>query len=424
MKKIAFILLLLWVSPIWAKYVAFLTETASGGAINSEKDIVTMKRLLGDKYEFIIFNQDQATSVNIRNKFKELGKKGYFTKDDTFVFFYSGHGDRFHIGDNEEADHRDDFLVTSDFKCQDKIKIKNVLVDDELNYLYSKIKARKIIIIDACHSSTMDKSVTKNSQSKQFKRCGDSFIIRDFELNPKFSKAKTTNILHFGAADEKESALGSPNGGVFTLTLEKVIKEKGNITFAKLEEEVQNRIKEFTPSISKHSSIKKDKLYTKDIFTIAQTPQPKPPIPNSNNLKSLLENKSKSIKVVTHKNKKEYALGRPIKIKGYLNKSSNKFIYLLELKGNNDYKLIASQPKCVKYSQYNHSHMCQFANLKATMPTGTSDIYMLKTTNPLNLGNNKDSIITGDFFDNAGISLFEQLKGKPFEIGKIEIETY
>lgn len=424
MKKIAFTFLLLWASSIWAKHVAFLTETASGGAINSEKDIVTMKRLLGDKYEFIIFNEAEATSVNIRNKFKELAKKGYFTKDDTFVFFYSGHGDRFHIGDNEEADHRDDFLVTSDFSCSSETKVTNVLVDDELNYFYSKIKAKKVIIIDACHSSSMDKAVIQNSRSKQFKGCGDSFVTRGFKVNPEFRTAQTTNMLHFGAANEKESALGSPNGGEFTLALEKVLKEKGNISFAQLEKEIQYRIEDFTPSISNNSSINKNTLYTKDIFTIAQTPQAKPPVQNSNDLKSLLENKSKKIKVVTHKNKEEYALGRPIKIKGYLDKTSNQSIYLLELKGNNDYKIIASQPRCIKHSKHGYNYMCQFKDLKATTPTGTSDIYMLKTTKPLDLGNAKDSIITDDFLDNAGISLFEQLKNSSFEVGRIKIRTY
>ena len=45
-----------------------MTETASGGDINSQKDIVTMKEILGDRYEFIVLNKPEATSVNIRNK--------------------------------------------------------------------------------------------------------------------------------------------------------------------------------------------------------------------------------------------------------------------------------------------------------------------------------------------------------------------
>jgi hypothetical protein len=38
---------------VWARYVALLTETASGGDINSQKDIVTMKEILRDRYSGI-----------------------------------------------------------------------------------------------------------------------------------------------------------------------------------------------------------------------------------------------------------------------------------------------------------------------------------------------------------------------------------
>lgn len=422
MKKIVFIVLLLWANPIWAKYVAFLTETASGGTIHSEKDIRTMKRILGDGYEYIIFHQKEATSVNIRAKFKELAQS--LKKEDTFVFFYSGHGDRFYRGDNQEDDHRDDFLVTSDFKCSSKTVVTNVLVDDELHYLYSKIKARKIILIDSCHSSTMDKAVTQNSRSKQFKGCGESFVKRGFKINPKFHKAKVSNLIHFGAANEKESALGSPNGGVFTLTLAKVVEEEGNISFAQLEEEIQHRIEAFTPSISPYSSIDKNKLYTKDIFAITKREPANTVTQNSHDLKSLLANKSTNIKIVTQKNKTKYPLGRTLHIKGYLNKKAQQFIYLIELKGNNNYKLIASQPSCIQHPLHGYGYMCQFKGLKTTTPTGISDIYMLKTNKALNLGNSKDSIITDDFLDNAGISLFEQLKDSDFEVGSIKIKTY
>ena len=424
MKKIAFITLLLWASPIWAKYVAFLTETASGGNINSDKDVITMQELLGDKYEYIIFNENEATSVNIRAKLQELSK--YLKKEDTFVFYYSGHGDRFYKGDSEEADHRDDFLVTSDFKCNSKTEVRNVLVDDELHYLYSKIKAKKIIIIDACHSSSMDKAVIENSRSKQFKGCGDSFVSCGFKINPKFRRATTHNILHFGAADEKESALGSPDGGEFTLALKYVLEHNGNISFAQLEQKIKNRVErlKFTPSISGNSTINKNQLFTKDIFAIARTTSTrKPPVQNTN-LRSLLENRAKTIKVVTQKNKeREYKIKDTIHIKGYFNKSSQQHIYLLELKGQNDFTLVASQPLCTNYSKYGYNYICQFKDLKATTPTGISNIYMLKTSKPLDIGSSKDSVITDEFFD-ADLSLFEQLKNVHFEIGQIDILTY
>jgi len=413
MRKILLILLLLGVSPIWARYVAFLTETASGGNINSQKDIVTMKNLLGEGYDFIIFHQKEATSTNIRAKFKELAKE--LTPNDTFVFYYSGHGDRFARGDSREPDHRDDFLCTSDLEYITDTKITNVLLDDELNYLYSKIKARKIIIIDACHSATMDKGV-RIDNIKQFKS-RKGFVTRGFSVKKKWREAKNRNFLHFGAADENESARGSINGGIFTLTLAKVIQEKGDISFAQLEREIQNRIKGFRPSISPKSDIDKSSLSTKDIFAI-----PKQHRKPSTTLASLLQNKAPTIRLETHQEKVNFALNDKIDILSYLNPSKSQYLYLIELKDEDTYKIISTQPNCIKYSKYGYNQTCQFRGLKATKPTGVSNIYLIKTSKPLNLGNSKDSIITNDFLDNAGISLFEQLKSSSFEVGKIKIK--
>jgi len=411
-----FLIGLLLSNILWARYVALLTETASGGFINSDKDIETMKKILGNQYEFIVLNQPQATSKNIRNTLLALAKE--LTPKDTFVFYYSGHGDRFHRGDRHEADKHDDFLVTSDAYC-DSTAIKNVLVDDELNYLYAQIKAKKIIIIDACHSADMQKAVMDKSV-KRFKGCKNGFVTRGFDINPSWQKAQNRNFLHFGAAQEHESALGSPNGGRFTLALAEVLKERGNISFTELEKEVKRKLKrfKFQPSISAYSDIDKNRLHTRDIFAVAKpTPPPPPPPTISPTLKDILEKRPNSIKVTTQKRLREYTAGRAILIKGYPKSTRN--IYLIELKGDEDFKLIASKPKCIPY---NDKNMCQFDNLQATKPTGTSTIYMIQTQKPLDFRNSKDSVITDEFFD-SDTSLREQLERMDFEVGKVRVKT-
>ena len=394
---------------VWAKYVALLVETASGDPIYSEKDIVTMQKLLGDRYEYTILHQAEATSTNIRAKLNELAKK--LTPNDTFVFYYSGHGDRFANGDSNETDKRDDFLVTSDLKYITDTKITNVLLDNELNYLYAQIKARKVIIIDACHSATMDKGVMVD-RVKQFKS-KKGFVIRGFEVNPKWEKAKNENFLHFAGAKENESALASKynDGGVFTLALAKVIKEYGNISFDRLEKLVQSNIKDFTPNISPNSTIDKRKLYTKDIFVVPHTQK---------TLKSLLDSKPQTIKVMTQKRATSYTIGKFIRIKGYLDKKPNSNIYLLELRGENSYKLISYKIKCIDLKD-GENQMCQFPELKATKPTGVSTLYIIKSSKPLHFNNSKGSIISDENFD-APISLLEQLESMDFEVGKLEIE--
>jgi len=405
MRWILFLLLLS--NLIWARYVALLTETASGGGINSDKDIITMKKLLGDRYEFIILNQPEATSTNIRKKLERLARE--LNPNDTFVFYYSGHGDRFSSGDSHEADSYDDFLVTSDAICTSK-GVKNVLIDDELNYLYAKIRAKKIIIIDACHSADMQKGVKveKNNIKPVFMCKRNGVLSRGFDINPSWQNAKNRNFLHFGASKEQENALGSSDGGRFTLAIAKTIKERGNISFAELEKEVKRELERFRfhPSISKYSTIDKYKLYTKDIFAI-------PP----RNLREILDNKSDTIVVKTQREKERYKVNKEIAIKGYPKSDQN--IYLIELKGDNDFKLIASKPKCIPL---NGKYMCQFVNLKATKPTGISTIYMIQTQKPLDFRNSKDSVITNEFFD-SDTSLREQLESMDFEVGKVRVKT-
>ena len=396
---------LLLTNMVWADYFALLVETASGGNINSDKDIITMKRLLGDKYDITVINEAEATSDNIRKRLEKFAKD--LSPTDTFLFYYSGHGDRFARGDEHESDSHDDFLLTSDAKCTSKTTVINVLMDDELNYLYSQIEARKVIIIDACHSADMQKGVIED-RVKRFKGCGEGFVKRGFDVNSSWRKAKNRNFLHFGAAQEKESALGSPNGGEFTLALEKVLKEKGNISFAQLEQEVQYHLEYFHPSISRYSTIKKSKLYTKDIFAIKET------------LKSLLESRPNTIDVTTQKRLKSYTVGRNIIIKGYFSSTQN--IYLLELKGENDFKIISSKPKCV-YDEKIQKKMCQFDKLRATTPIGDSIVYMIQTEKPLNFGAIKSSIVTDENFDTDTVPLLQQLQNMSFEMGRVMIKT-
>jgi len=93
MKKSIFIILILCISLLDAKYLAFLISTEDGAPLYTDKDVATMKKLLGDKYEYIILHKKDATYHNVRDKFIKISKM--LNSDDTFVFYYSGHGARF-----------------------------------------------------------------------------------------------------------------------------------------------------------------------------------------------------------------------------------------------------------------------------------------------------------------------------------------
>jgi len=407
-------------SFLFGKSVAFLVDSGSATRLpQCEKDIQTMKKLLGDKYEYIILQGKEATSKNIRKVFNRLSKE--LKSSDTLVFYYTGHGSRFNSGDANEEDSQDDFLATADI-TEGKRGVINVLIDNELNYLYSKIKARKIIIIDSCHSGTINKAASvldSRYETKVYK--SNTTYKRGFRVPKKWSKAKNRNFLHFAAAKENESAKVDKDrgGSVFTNTIEDIITQYGNISFAKLEELAQNNIKptfDFTPNISKDSTIDKNTLYTKDIFVVATDNSS-----NSLTLEDFLNTKEKTITLMTQSRNNRFKLNRFLAIKAYLDKEP-KHLYLLDLKDKNNYKLISAKKSCI-FVPKKKRYMCQFKNLKATKPVGVSNLYLIATQQPLAIdGLNKDSIITQNFFEKKD-ALVDILKKSSFELGYMQIET-
>ncbi|SFV57914.1 hypothetical protein MNB_SV-9-500 [hydrothermal vent metagenome] len=227
--------------------------------------------------------------------------------------------------------------------------------------------------------------------------------IRGFEIDPKFSDAKVSNILHFGASNENESALGSDEGGVFTLTLAKVLDSSGNISFAELERRVQSQINRFTPSISSATDINKNRLYTKDIFA---TPKEK--------LKSLLD-RHIAMRLETQENIHSYPLGKRVDIKAYLNLKPDQNIYILELKGNDRYRVLSAKANCLAYSKYGYTHRCDFANLTAVEPLGVSQIYVIQSDKKIK--ESKDIKV-------IPVNISQSLEDVNFESGEIELETH
>ena len=419
--RVILLLLITTFSLLSAKNIAFLVDAGTAHGLHGKRDIQTMKELLGDKYEYIILSGEEATVQNIVDKFQQLAKE--LNKQDRLLFYYTGHGDRFQSGDHQESDSEDDFLVPANIihypiKHQSNAyNVKNVIMDNQLNYLYAQIEAKKIIIIDACHSASMNKSISMNSHEKIKTYRPEQKLYRDFPLQEKWLESKNSNFLHFGGAKEEESAIDTPQGGKFTLAIRDIIREKGNISFAKLEKLVNERLDDaYHPSISNDSTIDKRSLYTKDIFVMPHTSAPA-----TTNLQTLLEHNLGAITVQTQSNQNSFRLGETIDIKGYLSKKPH-YLYLIELKENNSYKLISYNQSSI-YVKKQQKYMVQFKNLKITKPLGKSSIYILSTKEPLPIDKkDKDSIITQDYFDSSN-SLFESLKHQEFEAGKIEINS-
>lgn len=412
------VLVALLLTNIQAKKVALLVETEPGKSLYTDKDLVTIKRILGKGYHYIILHKKDATSSKIREELQKMSSLG---KEDTLVLYYSGHGARFINGDSNEADGRDDFIATSDIKCSDN-NIVGVLTDNELNYLYSQIPARKIIFMDACHSQTMYKGIIDNETSKLYKGCGQSTFTQGFKTDPKFLSAKATNLLHFSAAKENEAAEGSKDGGIFTLALEKTLKENGNIPLSVFITKVQENIKPiaalyprangaFTPSLDA-IGLNKNQIYTKDIFTTVK------PKHKENSFKNLLESKLGNLKLQIHGKKRKFTLGQAIVLKSRIpNKPS--YVYLIDMLDKNHYKLLDKRTSndCIALSSI-QQRVCQYTDLVGAAPFGKSEIYMIVTKKPLLFNTPKKNIVP------KAIGIEKQLKERNFDVAKVSFTVY
>jgi hypothetical protein len=400
---------------LFSKDIALLVEAGSSFGLKGGKiDIKNMKEILGSKYKYYILKGDRATSVNIRKAFNKIARE--LNENDTFVFYYTGHGARFgNSQDSNEADKKDDFLVTTDMEMR-RDRVKNVLIDDEINYLYSKIKAKKVIIIDACHSATMYKSISRNKfKVKAYK--SEDILRRDFKKNPKWLDAKNRNFIHFAAARESESAIDTPKGSIFTKALKKVVQENGNISFSQLERLVQKEVHKtssFNPNISRASDIDKDNLYTKDIFSI-QTSR------DSENRETLSEfldrNKDKeSIEVVTQSRNREFKSGEFIAVKGFLDREP-KYIYLVEVEPNKREKVVSDKKTCIYYSRMD-KYICQYSKLQIK-GRGKSKIYIIESDRPL-----LNSSLKKDIVIKPKNRFLNRLKDSEFSFGSMEINVF
>ena len=420
MRAIIFLLALLC-STSYSKNIALLIETATGGAINSDKDIITMKRLLGNRYEIRVLHEIEATSDRVRRELNRVALE--LGENDTFLFYYSGHGGRFLRGDSSEEDAHDDFLATGDVKCNGN-SIVGVLVDDELNYLYAQIKAKKIVIIDACHSQTMYKGLTDGDSSKAFKGCGTIYGVlrRGFEIDKKFQSVNADNILYLGASKENESADGSMEGGIFTLAMAKVLEEQGNISFGKFIEEVRKNIKPiatrlgamgaFTPSISQNGLDKKS-VFTGDIFELSKA-RPK----KQNSLKEQLDSHLGGINLKVHGDKTNFSYLERVILKAKI-EDTYAHIYLIEMLDKNHYKILkeGDSYECIPIPNRNQ-RVCQFKDLIGSAPFGETTIYMVVSSKPF------------EFRQSKGIAIFNggtigrKIRKKRFKVGRVSFGVY
>ena len=190
-------------------------------------DISNMKNLFRSYgFEIVVFENasKQQLISKMQSLAKELGEK------DIFTFYFTGHGANIDDINGDEQDNLDEILILRGFD-KNHPSLDSILVDDELNYYLSQIKAKKVIILDSCHSGTGYKSLSKD----EIKTIGKIDIKRKVLEKSKLLKNNNSsekdlssekNFLFFGAARDDESSRVTASGSLFTLAINEGLKHK------------------------------------------------------------------------------------------------------------------------------------------------------------------------------------------------------
>ncbi len=221
--------------------------------VGTEKDVANVHKLFSS-WGFDVEELYGANSLKFQDKLLELSST--LSNDDVLIIYVSGHGSytKDYNGD-EVDDNRDEILVFSD-------GIDNVyMIDDTLDKILDKIKARKLIIIDSCYSGTVNRSYTKSDKMVKYipapRDIGD-FLDDGIAPTPSFLIPQIPgSTLLLSSCQDNEKSIATKNGSLFTNELVKNLDLNKN--FDKVHQETLNNLsKHFHPVLSSSNPVLKN----------------------------------------------------------------------------------------------------------------------------------------------------------------------
>lgn len=242
-KKLIITCCLLFSTQAIAQKQALLIGVSNYGGDNDlmgiDLDINRMKQLF-ISWGFtpkVLYNQE---SLQIEDYLKSYANS--LSANDTFAFYYSGHGSYVADKDGDEVDdHRDEALVLSD-------GVRNIpYIDDNLNHYLSAIEAKKLIIFDSCHSGTANRGDESSSaRAKSFP---------SNELNAPLSKGLRVGreiggeYVVLSASEDNEQSLATMSGSLFTNEIYRLLNSQASLE--SIREEATYNIVSFAKQIQK-----------------------------------------------------------------------------------------------------------------------------------------------------------------------------
>lgn len=210
---------------------------------------------------------DEATSKNVIREIEVWLKQGV-QAEDRVIFYFSGHGSNTPDLNDDEPDGVDEVLVTHDVRrvTQNGVRaLTGVVTDDKLASLIAGIPSEKVwIIVDACHSGTVSRSITMDNLTlgtdevfvKSFTYTGMP-KGNEFVFDREFEEDGESNFVSTSAAGDGEKAIGTMSGGMFTIGLTeaiaKISKTGGNVTVNELTERAAEYIREHVDEARLHT---------------------------------------------------------------------------------------------------------------------------------------------------------------------------
>lgn len=178
---------------------------------------------------------EEATSKNVEKEFRTWLRDGV-TSEDRVVFYFSGHGSFIPDRGEDEEDRVDEVLVTHDAsfsRWNGKPTLKGVVDDDTLARLIASIPSRNVLtIVDACHSGTVTRSFTPdNGRLGSGEHFEKSLTYEGMptkgnrRMLTRSMGSSDENFVSMSAAGDGEKAIGTIDGGVFTMGIVKAIEE-------------------------------------------------------------------------------------------------------------------------------------------------------------------------------------------------------
>lgn len=213
------------------------------GAVSDARNIQQLIRDVGNykPTQIRLLTDLQATRQGILDGFRWL-VEGTQPGDRVF-FYFSGHGAQIKdtITDADEDDGIDETLCPVDTTAARR----DMVIDDEINKFLQQLTGRQVlIVVDACHSGTIEKSIALPPGTQLKTPIFDiplpeeksiRVVKKQQLVNP------TTQLIVYTAVASDQVAIDTANGGIFTSSFIKAIKDKrGEISHKNLLTLVEN----------------------------------------------------------------------------------------------------------------------------------------------------------------------------------------